>query len=184
MQRTVNITMLTTIVVVVLSINYAADCISLQQLIDTHKDLRETKTFAQESGVIDDIANDEYGSDITMMMPNNRAWNGVSRARRNYLMDSNNRADLETLLLFSTSDTKLHKRDFDPGMPPLITLLGVEATVDRAQNKVCVLSMHDNRPFACARVVQWDVPVDEGVVHILDQVLFPEELIEMSEFPA
>eukprot|EP00922_Rhytidocystis_sp_ex-Travisia-forbesii_P019048 GHVS01028270.1.p1 GENE.GHVS01028270.1~~GHVS01028270.1.p1 ORF type:complete len:185 (+),score=37.25 GHVS01028270.1:166-720(+) len=158
--------------------------LSLQGLIDSHRDLTETRGFAEESGVISDIENDEYGTDITMMVPNNRAWNSVSGARREYLLNPRNKADLETLLLFSTADSKLHKRDFHPNQPPLITLLGVEAKVDRDQNRVCVLSMHDSRPYDCARVVEWDVGVDEGVVHILDKVLFPEELLETPGFPA
>eukprot|EP00922_Rhytidocystis_sp_ex-Travisia-forbesii_P016726 GHVS01025008.1.p1 GENE.GHVS01025008.1~~GHVS01025008.1.p1 ORF type:complete len:181 (+),score=29.26 GHVS01025008.1:147-689(+) len=172
------------VISVVLFLVEFSHSLSLQQLMDTNTELKETRRFAQESGVIADIENNEYGSDITMMLPNNRAWSGVSKARRKYLLDGRNRADLETLLLFSTSDAKLKKSDFHPGQPPLVTLLGVEATVDKAQNKLCVLSMFDNNAYACARIVKWDVSVDEGVVHILDKVLFPEELLESSQFPA
>lgn len=153
---------------------------TMREMVASNPNLTEANSFLMESSVMDDIDAEEYGSELTMLLPMNEAWKNLPQARRDYLMDPDHADDLETLLLFSTTDTSIERDDTFDGMR-IITLLGVEAELDKTNNRICVLSIYDGAPYQCATVVEWDLDVDEGVAHVIDQALLPEELEELFE---
>eukprot|EP00922_Rhytidocystis_sp_ex-Travisia-forbesii_P010577 GHVS01015490.1.p1 GENE.GHVS01015490.1~~GHVS01015490.1.p1 ORF type:complete len:177 (+),score=37.66 GHVS01015490.1:102-632(+) len=161
-------------VVVILVGSCAA--VPMREVVRQKPGMEESRDFMERSTVLSDIDADQYGSELTMLLPNNEAWHAIGEERREYLQNPNNGDDLETLLLFSTTDMALRRRDVFDGMT-LISLLGVESQVDRTNNRICVLNW-SGEPYQCANVVEWDVETDEGIIHVVDKAMMPEELEE------
>eukprot|EP00922_Rhytidocystis_sp_ex-Travisia-forbesii_P018074 GHVS01026920.1.p1 GENE.GHVS01026920.1~~GHVS01026920.1.p1 ORF type:complete len:178 (+),score=33.27 GHVS01026920.1:173-706(+) len=148
--------------------------VPLKEMIRSHPGLEESRAFMDGSSVLDGISADYYGSSLTLILPSNQGWWSMSQQKRDYFLNPANEEDLETLLLFCTTDRAIRMRDVSDGMV-LMTLLGVEVQVDKTNNRLCMLSW-DQQPYQCANVVEWDIEVDEGVVHVVDQAMLPEDL--------
>lgn len=152
---------------------------SVTEILDQLPELSESANFAHRSGILPDIEKGAYDGPFTVLFPSNRAWEQVSETRKNYLLDPANLGDLEMLLLFSTTDSVITRSSVANRQEPIVSLLSVKATVDPTGNRICVMSRYNDVAYDCANVVEWDIKVDEGVVHIIDKVLFPEEILEV-----
>eukprot|EP00922_Rhytidocystis_sp_ex-Travisia-forbesii_P010576 GHVS01015488.1.p1 GENE.GHVS01015488.1~~GHVS01015488.1.p1 ORF type:complete len:177 (+),score=37.15 GHVS01015488.1:135-665(+) len=150
--------------------------VPMRDVIRERPGMEESSAFMERSTVLSDIDANQYGSELTMLLPSNDAWQEIGEERREYLRNPDNGEDLETLLLFSTTDMALRRDDVVDGMT-LVSLLGVESQVDRTNNRICVLNW-SGVPHQCANVVEWDVETDEGVIHVMDKAMMPEELEE------
>eukprot|EP00922_Rhytidocystis_sp_ex-Travisia-forbesii_P018062 GHVS01026907.1.p1 GENE.GHVS01026907.1~~GHVS01026907.1.p1 ORF type:complete len:187 (+),score=40.52 GHVS01026907.1:250-810(+) len=154
------------------------NCLPLRQMIRTRPGMEESQSFIDGSSVLDSISADYYGSSLTLILPSNEGWWKLGQAKRDYFLNPANAEDLETLLLFSTSDHAIRMRDVQDGMI-IMTLMGVEVQIDKTNNRLCMLDWNQ-LPLQCANVVEWDIEVDEGVVHVVDRAMLPEELDSLA----
>eukprot|EP00922_Rhytidocystis_sp_ex-Travisia-forbesii_P018073 GHVS01026918.1.p1 GENE.GHVS01026918.1~~GHVS01026918.1.p1 ORF type:complete len:180 (+),score=21.72 GHVS01026918.1:165-704(+) len=152
--------------------------IPLKEVIRTHPGMEETRAFMDGSTVLDSLSANYYGSALTLILPSNEGWWNLGQQKREYFLNPDNAEDLETLLLFSTSDQAIRMQDVHDGMI-LMTLLGVEVQVDKTNNRLCMLDWNQ-RPYQCANIVEWDIEVDEGVLHVVDQAMIPEDFLDLQ----
>eukprot|EP00921_Rhytidocystis_pertsovi_P013324 GHVQ01021535.1.p1 GENE.GHVQ01021535.1~~GHVQ01021535.1.p1 ORF type:complete len:208 (+),score=36.76 GHVQ01021535.1:528-1151(+) len=153
---------------------------TLENLLMRMPELSETYKFMQTSSILEDFGTEDYGgTGLTVLLPTNNAWMAVSEERKAFLLDPNNSEDLESLLLFTATDSALTRSDI-PDTTYIVTLLGVETEVGNS-GRVCVLSIYDGEAYECGMIEVWDIPVDEGYVHLVDYALFPEELLDVFE---
>lgn len=145
--------------------------------------LSETARFVQKSGALNDFNSSNYGGQITIAVPSNSAWKRESQARISFLQKPANKNDLDSLILLSVLDRPYHRKNAVNGETSITTLLGVDATIDPQKNELCLLDPTGNRSYACAKVDKWDIECSDGVIHIVDSVLYPIEFYNNPSFP-
>ena len=147
--------------------------------------------FAQAQGVSDVLSEDERLSTLaqavtaaglsealaghgpfTVYAPSNTAFAALPAGMVETLLQPENADQLQNVLLYHVDDRHLRSVDFPAGstrFKPLLTSARLCVT-----NSAGVLQIDDGSG-AMATVVAADIKADNGVIHIIDKVLLPDQ---------
>ncbi|KAK4197541.1 FAS1 domain-containing protein [Triangularia verruculosa] len=144
---------------------------------DAYKDLTSFLGALFKSGLAPDLSSQR---DITILAPRNAAFQSISSA-----LDPLSKEDLATVLKYHIiPDKVLSSSDLsslaNSTGSSLATLLGSD---DKA-SKVTVSKAGNNIFFNSAQLLQSDVLLANGVIHIIDNVLNPDEFAETPDLEA
>jgi len=113
----------------------------------------------------------EEGGPYTLFAPSNEAFDAIPEATRQQLLQPENRETLRQILNNHVVRDSLNAADIESGEVQTIAGNAIDVQVDQTNNEVQV----DN-----ARVTQPDLQANNGVVHIIDQVLLPPDFQEQT----
>ncbi|KAK4180476.1 FAS1 domain-containing protein [Triangularia setosa] len=141
---------------------------------DAYKDLTSFLGALYKSGLAPDLSSQR---DITILAPRNAAFQSIASA-----LDPLSREDLAAILRYHIipdrvlSSSDLSSLGNSTGLS-LVTLLGS----DSKAGKVTVSKAGNNIFFNSAQLLQADILLANGVVHIIDNVLNPDEFVEVPD---
>ncbi|KAK0726204.1 FAS1 domain-containing protein [Apiosordaria backusii] len=144
---------------------------------DAYKDLTSFLGALYKSGLAPDLSSRK---DITILASRNAAFQSIASA-----LDPLSREDLSTILQYHIipdqvlSSSDLSSLDNSTGSS-LVTLLGSD---DKA-SRVTVSKAGNNIFFNSAQLLQSDILLANGVIHIIDNVLNPDEFAEVPDLEA
>lgn len=157
-------------------------CLKLQELVSIDERFEKTWEFAKKSEILNDFNKNDLVAGLTLFIPSNDAWDGLSPKRKKYLLNKENREDLEMLMLYCGSDTRYTRDDFFENGGRITTFVGAPVYVAARENKVCLLKDENNSSntrenfFACAKIGEWDIEAEDGIIHIINKIIIPDEL--------
>lgn len=144
---------------------------------DAYKDLTSFLGALYKSGLSPALSSQK---DITILAPRNAAFQSIASA-----LDPLSREDLATVLKYHIiPDKVLSSSDLsalgNSTGSSLATLLGA----DSRASKVTVSRAGNNIFFNSAQLLQSDILLANGVIHIIDNVLNPDEFAEVPDLEA
>lgn len=115
----------------------------------------------------------EFAGPVTVLAPTNEAFQEMSREKYQKLTDPENRVMLNRIIRAHILPRKVYMAEFDENQM-IETSEGEEIPVETA-GAVSPVGEPTSVVIGGASIVKSDVEATDGVIHIVDEVIFPEE---------
>ncbi|KAL8439879.1 hypothetical protein Efla_000851 [Eimeria flavescens] len=163
---------------------------SIMDLLRSDDRLYEARSIAEDAGILDDIDPSRFGTQLTLMLPSNEAFDQLNADKPNWRSALiNNKQNVETLILFAASDTVVTPASIREGKweaeGSLVSLLSETASIAK-DGYICVTdytrtaSCDDPKSLPCCATIDLDnvLKADDGYIYLIDTVLMPQEVVD------
>lgn len=133
----------------------------------------DLSTFAQLVEMSDLDASIEFAGPVTILAPANQAFQEMPREQYEMLTNPENRVMLTRIIKAHILPNKVYMRDFEEDQM-IETSEGEEIPVNTAGEQT-TLGAPTTVVIGGAQIVKSDVEAENGVIHVVDDVIIPEE---------
>lgn len=163
---------------------------TIMDYLRTDDRLYEARAIAEDAGILDDIDPSRFGTQLTLILPSNEAFDQLNADRpkwRDALVK--NKQNVETLILFAASDMLVTPGSIKSGKweadGSIVSLLSETANI-ATDGYVCVsdytrtASCDDANSLPCCAMMDLNnvMKADDGYIYLIDSVLMPQEVVD------
>ncbi|CDJ61282.1 hypothetical protein, conserved [Eimeria maxima] len=163
---------------------------TIMDYLRTDDRLYEARAIAEEAGILDDIDPSRFGTQLTLMLPSNEAFDQLNAEHPKWRQALiNNKQNVETLILFAASDMVVTPASIRSGKweaeGSIVSLLSETASI-ASDGYVCVsdytrtASCDDPDSLPCCAMVDLDnvIKAEDGYIYLVDAVMMPQEIVD------